>query len=140
MKVRYSHVTNSSSSSFVISTKQEVPDRYKDEVKRITKENVLDVIKDFLDYACMGVTWYMDDDEFQKLGNFTDEQMVLIRLAANDRMKMYSNFMGYLDENEDPLYHIYVDRDWLYRDYQYYLDSLQDFIDDSKLLFEEGDL
>ena len=140
MKVRYSHVTNSSSSSFVISTKQEVPERYKDEVKRITKENVLNVIKDFLDYCCMGVTWYMDDDEFQKLGNFTDEQMVLIRLAANDKIPMYFNFMKDLEENEDPIYHIFIDRDWLYRDNEYYLDSLQDFIDNSKLLYDEGDL
>lgn len=139
MKARLSHVTNSSSSCFVISTKQKVPDRYKDDVKRITKENVLEVIKDFLDYCCMGITYLMEDDEFQKLGNFTDEQMVLIRLAVNDKIPMYFNLMKDL-ENEDPLYHIFVDRDWLYRDNELYLDSLEDFICKSKLLYEEGDL
>ena len=135
MKVRHDFVTNSSSSSYIISTKQEVPSQYRDTVKRVTKENTLDVIKEISDYEWTTVTYEMNNEEFQKLGNFTDEQMVLIKLAISGQLSTYLELMKNLDKEENPIYHIFVDRDWLY-----YQDILQKFIDEAVLLGEEGDL
>lgn len=135
MKVRHDFVTNSSSSSYIISTKQEVPSQYRDTVKRVTKENTLDVIKEISDYEWTTVTYEMDNEEFQKLGNFTDEQMVLIKLAISGQLSTYLELMKNLDKEENPIYHIFVDRDWLY-----YQDILQKFIDEAVLLGKEGDL
>lgn len=135
MKVRKDFVTNSSSSSYIISTKQEVPSQYIDAVKRITKENALDVIKGISDYEWATITYDIDNEEFQKLGNFTDEQMVLIKLAISGQLSTYLELMKSLDKEENPIYHILVDRDWLY-----YQDVLQNFIDEAVLLDKEGDL
>ena len=135
MKVRHDFVTNSSSSSYIISTKQEVPNQYNDTVKRVTKENALDVIKEISDYEWTTITYEMENEEFQKLGNFTDEQMVLIKLSISGQLSTYLELMENLDKEENPIYHIFVDRDWLY-----YQDVLQNFIDESVLLDKEGDL
>ena len=135
MKVRRDFVTNSSSSSYIISTKQEVPSQYNDTVKRVTKENALDVIKEISDYEWTTITYEMENEEFQKLGNFTDEQMVLIRLGISGQLSTYLELMENLDKEENPIYHIFVDRDWLY-----YQDVLQNFIDEAVLLDKEGDL
>ena len=135
MKVRKDFVTNSSSSSYIISTKQEVPSQYNDTVKRVTKENALDIIKEISDYEWITITYEMENEEFQKLGNFTDEQMMLIKLAISGQVSTYLELMKNLDKGENPIYHIFVDRDWLY-----YQDVLQNFIDEAVLLDKEGDL
>ena len=135
MKVRKDFVTNSSSSSYIISTKQEVPSQYNGTVKRVTKESALDVIKETSDYDWTTITYEMENEEFQKLGNFTDEQMMLIKLAISGQLSIYLELMKNLDRGENPIYHIFVDRDWLY-----YQDVLQNFIDEAVLLHKEGDL
>lgn len=135
MKVRKDFVTNSSSSSYIISTKQEVPSQYNDTVKRVTKENALDVIKKISDCEWTTITYEMENEEFQKLGNFTDEQMMLIKLAISGQVSTYLELMKNLDKGENQIYHIFVDRDWLY-----YQDVLQNFIDEAVLLDKEGDL
>ena len=135
MKVRRDFVTNSSSSSYIISTKQEVPSQYNDTIKRVTKENALDVIKEISDYEWTTITYEMENEEFQKLGNFTDEQIVLIKLAISGQLSTYLELMENLNKEENPIYHIFVDRDWLY-----YQDVLQNFIDEAVLLDKEGDL
>ncbi len=135
MKVRRDFVTNSSSSSYIISTKQEVPSQYIDTVKRVTKENALDVIKGISYYEWAIIAYDMNNEEFQKLGNFTDEQMVLIKLAISGQLPTYLGLMENLDKEENPIYHILVDRDWLY-----YQDALQNYIDEAVILDKEGDL
>lgn len=135
MKVRKDFVTNSSSSSYIISTKREVPSQYNDTVKRITKENALDVIKEISDYEWTTISYEIDNEEFQKLGKFTNEQIMLIKLAISGQLSTYLELMENLNKEEDPIYHIFVDRDWLY-----YQDALQKFIDEAVLLDKEGDL
>lgn len=135
MKIRHDFVTNSSSSSYIISTKQEVPSLYKDIVKRVTKENVPEIIKSISDYEWTTITYEMDNEEFQKLGNFTDEQMMLIELAISDKLSTYLTLLENLNKEENPIYHIFVDRDWLYHE-----DDLHNFIDKAILLDKEGDL
>lgn len=135
MKVRKDFVTNSSSSSYIISTKQEVPSQYTDTIKQVTKENALDVIKKISDYEWTTITCEMDNDKFQELGKFTDEQMSLIKLAICGQLSTYLELMENLDKEENPIYHILVDRDWLY-----YQNTLQNFIDEAVLLDKEGDL
>ena len=135
MKVRRDFVTNSSSSSFIISTKQEVPSQYSDDIKLITKENVLDIIKQMTDYEWISITYEMKDEEFQKLGNFTDEQMMLIKLVVSDQLDTYLHLIKIVESEQDPIYHILVDRNWLY-----YQDVLQDFINNATLIDEKGDL
>lgn len=135
MKVRRDFVTNSSSSSYIISTKQEVPTQYIDDVERVTKENALEVIKKISDYEWTTITYEMENEKFQELGKFTDEQMILIKLAISGQLSTYLELMENLDKEENPIYHILVDRDWLY-----YQNVLQNFIDEAVLLNKEGDL
>lgn len=135
MKVCKDFVTNSSSSSFIISTNKEVPTQYKDEIKRVDNKNALDVIKQISDYEWTTISYEMDDDKFKELGNFTDEQISIIKLAICGELKTYQDLINHLEKEEDPIYHIFVDRDWLY-----YQDVLKNFIDEANLLEEKGDL
>ena len=135
MKVRSDFVTNSSSSSYIISTSNEPPTQYSNSIQSVTKENILDVIKQISDYEWTVISYEVENDKFQELGGFTDEQMVIIKLAIAGKLSIYMDLMKILDSAKEPVYHVFVDRDWLY-----YQDALQEFISDANLLNEENNL
>lgn len=135
MKIRSDFVTNSSSSSFIISTKDELPDKYKENIDKISGQNISEILRRHTgtyinDEISSGVSY----DEFKKLGNFTDEQMSLIQLIECECMQLYMDMKTRIDSGQD-LYNIYVDRDWLYENAE-----LKKFINESELIDEEGDL
>lgn len=136
MKIRKGFVTNSSSSSFIIATKQEIPSRYLNDVKLITKENIIEVFNDLHDVEWIHIGGYgIKEEDFVELGKFTPEQVLLLKLAEVDQVDTYVKLMKAIEETDEPIYHIFEDRDWLY-----YQHELQEFINNAEILNEESDL
>lgn len=79
MKIRMGYVTNSSSSSFIIATNQELPEILKDYLAKIEKQDLLRKIYEEFSYNDVD-----DNIVLKELGAFTDEQMLLIALACRD--------------------------------------------------------
>lgn len=135
MKVRTDFVTNSSSSSFIIATKQSVPEKYKSIVQQITKDNIFDVLKE---NPCYWNEWDLSccisDEELKKEEGLTDEQFAIIKLAVAGGYSIYKQIMESLDKKDaEPIYMIFVERDYLY-----YADELNEFIENATLLEKEG--
>lgn len=131
MKVRQDFVTNSSSSSFIISTSQEVPQNYVNVCKLITKESLHEFYHDRYHWRDIG---YGSDEKLQEVANLTDEQMLLIKMAIDGELESYLDLKEKLEQTNEAIYSIYVDRDWLY-----YQEELKKFIEGSNIVEADYD-
>lgn len=135
MKFRTDFVTNSSSSSYIISTNRELPEKYKEDFTLISDSNsAMSIMKE-------RYSWIFDYEDKQllqqlkELGNITDEQIPIALLLYHNYFNDYVNICNKLKDVTEPIYHICVDRDWLY--YQW---ELNNFLDEVTIIDEEGDL
>lgn len=136
MKVRQDFVTNSSSSSFIISTKSSIPKGYENSVDKIEQNTIVQTLEK-LSYRLDiddRITYEMEDEKLKEIGKFNDEQMFIIRLIQSEQLGLYIDLKERLEKGEN-IYHILVDRDWLY-----YQDVLCKFIDSAELIDKETDL
>lgn len=135
MKYRSDFVTNSSSSSFIIATDKDLPYDYNKLFERVTEDNLMKIIKETSDCRWSSIFNGTSDTELKELGGFTDKQLDILSLASCGELERYHHLLRALRTSTVPLYHIFVDRDWLYR--QWELDS---FIQSSNVIEAEYDL
>lgn len=112
MKIRTDFVTNSSSSSFIISLKEEIPENLQ---KFSTLFHKIETSKDIIealgsDYELC--YFNMSADKIQKYGKFTDDQMIIIETILNHSLDDFVKVKNILDNSEDNLYKITLDWDW----------------------------
>ena len=80
MKIRSDFVTNSSSSSYIIRTKEELEEK-KHSIIKITKENVVSVISNMFVFYTLSPNY--DNETIKKMFNLSEEQFLLLRLMDN---------------------------------------------------------
>lgn len=135
MKIRTDFVTNSSSSSYIISTNKELPEKYKEDFTLISDSNsAMSIMKE-------RYSWIFDYEDKQlvqqlkELGNLTEEQIPVALLLYHNYFNDYVSICDKLKNVNEPIYHICVDRDWLYHQWE-----LRNFLKEVTIIDEEGDL
>lgn len=134
MKVRFGFITNSSSSSFIISTTKEPPENIADFITKITKDNYVEKLNN--EY-CFEYDCHVSAEDYKSIG-FTDEQIFAINFMQKFGAHSYKVLMDALYGNES-VYFSCIDNDVYYNfnDVYYHLDELYTFIHGSKILLEE---
>ena len=130
MKQRNGFVTNSSSSSFIISTNKEIPDKYKNFFDKIDKSKNIasEILKEKYDYV-------FDEYELEKYAsikeqfNLNDEQMLLMLAANYNLLDDVKYLMDNVKNIKDDIYFMLIDRDLLYS-----YDDLYDFIKNCNII------
>lgn len=139
MKVRTDFVTNSSSSSYIIATNEELPDKYKDRFTELDINNLNSFLEDdefkYNYFENNYLYRHFPEEELERLGNFTDEQLTIIKLFVSEKLSYYKQIKEIISEHPDKkIYKIFEDRDFLYES------ELSNFIEAQEIIDYETDL
>lgn len=116
MKYRKGFVTNSSSSSFIVTIKEDIPEKYKNCFTKITKENLLSF---FLNKNGIerddNLSYSFSNEQSKSLLGINDDVLVLMNLikySSND-LDDYLTLLEKFNENPNlELYEYSVDWNW----------------------------